>query len=55
MLSFPPSSLVRVFIGREPIDMRKGVDGLVGLVIGQVQVTRNLGTCSSSSTAARTA
>jgi transposase len=37
MLSFPPSSLVRVFIGREPIDMRKGVDGLVGLVIGQVQ------------------
>jgi transposase len=37
MLSFPPSSLVRVFIGREPIDMRKGIDGLVGLVINRVQ------------------
>jgi transposase len=37
MLSFPPSSLVRIFVGREPIDMRKGIDGLVGLVIGQVE------------------
>jgi transposase len=33
MLSFPPSPSVRIFVGREAIDMRKGLDGLVGLVI----------------------
>ena len=33
MLSFPPSPSVRIFVGREPIDMRKGLDGLSGLVI----------------------
>lgn len=33
MLSFPPSPLVRIFIAREAIDMRKGIDGLAGLVI----------------------
>jgi transposase len=33
MLSFPPSPSVRIFVGREPIDMRKGLDGLAGLVI----------------------
>ena len=33
MLSFPPSPSVRIFIAREPIDMRKGLDGLSGMVI----------------------
>jgi transposase len=33
MLSFPPSPSVRIFIAREPIDMRKGLDGLSGVVI----------------------
>lgn len=33
MLTFPPSPAVRIFIAREPIDMRKGLDGLAGLVI----------------------
>jgi transposase len=33
MLSFPPSPSVRIFIAREPIDMRKGLDGLAGMVI----------------------
>ncbi len=33
MLSFPPSTLVRIFVARESIDMRKGIDGLAGLVI----------------------
>jgi transposase len=33
MLSFPPSPSVRIFIGREPVDMRKGFDGLSGIVI----------------------
>jgi len=33
VLSFPPSPSVRIFVGREPIDMRKGLDGLSGLVI----------------------
>ena len=33
MLSFPPSPSVRIFIAREAIDMRKGLDGLSGLVI----------------------
>jgi transposase len=33
MLSFPPSPSVRIFIAREAIDMRKGLDGLAGLVI----------------------
>lgn len=33
MLSFPPSPSVRIFVGREPIDMRKGLDGLSGIVI----------------------
>jgi len=33
MLSFPPSPSVRIFIGRDPVDMRKGFDGLSGVVI----------------------
>ena len=33
MLSFPPSPQVRVFVAREPIDLRKGFDGLSGEVI----------------------
>jgi len=37
MLSFPPSPSVRIFIAREAIDMRKGVDGLAGLVIDVIE------------------
>jgi len=37
MLSFPPSPSVRIFIAREAIDMRKGVDGLAGLVIDLIE------------------
>lgn len=37
MLSFPPSPLVRIFIARESIDMRKGIDGLAGLVIDVIE------------------
>jgi transposase len=33
VLSFPPSPTVRIFVGREAIDMRKGMDGLSGIVI----------------------
>ena len=33
MLSFPPSPQVRIFICREPVDMRKSFDGLSGAVI----------------------
>lgn len=33
MLSFPPSPSVRIFVGREPVDMRKGFDGLSGIVM----------------------
>ena len=33
MLSFPPSPSVRIFVGRKPVDMRKGFDGLSGVVI----------------------
>lgn len=33
MLSFPPSPSVRIFVAREPVDMRKGFDGLSGVVI----------------------
>ncbi len=33
MLSFPPSPSVKIFVGREPVDMRKGFDGLSGVVI----------------------
>ena len=36
MLSFPPSPSVRIFIGRQPVDMRKGFDGLSGEVIGAI-------------------
>lgn len=36
MLSFPPSPSVRIFVCREPVDMRKGFDGLSGVVIGIV-------------------
>lgn len=37
MLGFPPSPLVRIFIAREAIDMRKGVDGLASLVIEVIE------------------
>lgn len=37
MLSFPPSPSVRIFIARESIDMRKGIDGLAGLVIDVIE------------------
>ena len=33
MLSFPPSPSVRIFIARDAIDMRKGLDGRSSLVI----------------------
>ena len=33
MLSFPPSPQVRIFVCREPVDMRKSFDGLSGSVI----------------------
>lgn len=36
MLSFPPSPSVRIFVGRTPVDMRKGFDGLSGQVIDVV-------------------
>lgn len=36
MLSFPPSPAVRIFIARESVDMRKGIDGLAGLVIDTI-------------------
>lgn len=36
MLSFPPSPQVRVFVARGPVDMRKGFDGLCGVVIDTI-------------------
>ena len=33
MLSFPPSPQVRIFVCRQPVDMRKSFDGLSGAVI----------------------
>jgi len=33
VLSFPPSPQVRIFVCREPVDMRKSFDGLSGAVI----------------------
>ena len=33
MLSFPPSPQVRLFVARDPVDMRKSFDGLMGVVI----------------------
>ena len=36
MLSFPPSPSVRIFVGRRPVDMRKGFDGLSAQVIDVV-------------------
>ena len=33
MLSFPPSPSVKIFVARQPVDMRKGFDGLTGEVI----------------------
>ncbi len=33
MLSFPPSPQVRIFVARDPVDMRKGFDGLCSTVI----------------------
>ncbi len=36
MLSFPPSPPVRIFVARESVDMRKGIDGLAGLVIDTI-------------------
>jgi len=37
MLSFPPSTLVRIFVARDSVDMRKGIDGLAGLVIDVIE------------------
>jgi len=37
MLSFPPSTLVRIFVARDFVDMRKGIDGLAGLVIDVIE------------------
>lgn len=37
MLSFPPSSLVRIFIARESVDMRKGIDGLAAIVMDVIE------------------
>jgi transposase len=36
MLSFPPSPSVRILVGRRPVDMRKGFDGLSAEVIDVV-------------------
>ena len=36
MLSFPPSPQVRIFVCREPVDMRKSFNGLSGVVIDVV-------------------
>lgn len=36
MLSFPPVGLTRIFVARDPVDMRKGFDGLTGVVIETV-------------------
>jgi len=36
MLSFPPSAQVRVFVCRQPTDMRKSFNGLAGAVIDVV-------------------
>ena len=36
MLSFPPSPQVRVFVARDPVDMRKSFDGLSAAVIDLV-------------------
>jgi len=36
MLTFPPSPQVKVFVCREPVDMRKSFDGLSGVVIDVV-------------------
>ena len=36
MLSFSPAAPTRIFVAREPVDMRKGFDGLVGVVIETV-------------------
>lgn len=33
MLTFPPSPSVHIFVGRRPVDMRKGFDGLSAQVI----------------------
>jgi len=33
VLSFPPSPSVKIFVARQPVDMRKGFDGLTGEVI----------------------
>jgi transposase len=36
VLTFPPSPQVRIFVCREPVDMRKSFDGLSGAVIDVV-------------------
>ena len=36
MLSFPPSPQVKVFVCREPVDMRKSFDGLSATVVNIV-------------------
>ena len=36
MLSFPPSPSVRIFVGREPVDMRKQFTGLFALATEQL-------------------
>ena len=36
MLTFPPSPQVKIFVCREPVDMRKSFDGLSGAVIDVV-------------------
>ncbi len=36
MLSFPPSPQVKIFVCREPVDMRKSFDGLSAAVIDVV-------------------
>lgn len=37
MLSFPPSPSVRSFVARQPVDLRKGFDGLSGEVIDVIE------------------
>ena len=43
MLSLPPSPQVRIFIKREPVDMRKSFDGLSGVVIDVIDHDQQLG------------
>ena len=48
MISAGPAT--RVFVALEPVDMRKGFDGLYGLVAHQLQEDPRSGVCAQPST-----